>query len=94
MEQKILDKINEWSKFAVEDLDLVNEYQLIKNDEKKLLDAFFKELSFGTGGLRGELGFGTNRMNIYNIRKATQGVVNYLLNEFKGKKINVAISYD
>ena len=94
MEQKILDKINEWSKFAVEDLDLVNEYQQIKNDEKKLLDAFFKELSFGTGGLRGELGFGTNRMNIYNIRKATQGVVNYLLEEFKGKQINVAISYD
>ena len=94
MEQRILDKINEWSKFAVEDLDLVNEYQLIKNDEKKLLDAFFKDLSFGTGGLRGELGFGTNRMNIYNIRKATQGLVNYLLEEFKGKKINVAISYD
>ncbi len=94
MEQKILDKINEWSKFAVEDLDLVNEYQQIKNDEKKLLDAFFKELSFGTGGLRGELGFGTNRMNIYNIRKATQGVTNYLLEEFKGKKINVAVSYD
>ena len=94
MEQRILDKINEWSKFAVEDLDLVNEYQLIKNDENKLLDAFFKELSFGTGGLRGELGFGTNRMNIYNIRKATQGVTNYLLEEFKGKQINVAISYD
>ena len=94
MEQRILDKINEWSKFAVEDLDLVNEYQSIKNDEEKLLNAFFKELSFGTGGLRGELGFGTNRMNIYNIRRATQGVVNYLLNEFKGKQINVAISYD
>ena len=94
MEKKILDKINEWAKFAVEDLDLVNEYQQIKNDENKLLDAFFKELSFGTGGLRGELGFGTNRMNIYNIRKATQGVTNYLLEEFKGKKINVAISYD
>ena len=94
MEQRILDKINEWSKFAVEDLDLVNEYQLIKNDEEKLLNAFFKELSFGTGGLRGELGFGTNRMNIYNIRKATQGLVNYLLDEYKGKEIKVAISYD
>ena len=94
MEQRILDKINEWSKFAVEDLDLVNEYQSIKNDEEKLLNAFFKELSFGTGGLRGELGFGTNRMNIYNIRKATQGVVNYLLEEYKGKEIKVAISYD
>ena len=94
MEQKILNKIEEWSKFAVEDLDLVNEYQQIKNNETKLLDAFFKELSFGTGGLRGELGFGTNRMNIYNIRKATQGVANYLLEEFKGQEIKVAISYD
>ena len=94
MEQNILNKINEWSKFAVEDLDLVNEYQQIKNDETKLLDAFFKELSFGTGGLRGELGFGTNRMNIYNIRKATQGVTNYLLEEYKDKEIKVAISYD
>ena len=94
MEQNILNKINEWAKFAVEDLDLVNEYQRIKNDETKLLDAFFKDLSFGTGGLRGELGFGTNRMNIYNIRKATQGLTNYLLEEFKGKDIKVAISYD
>ena len=94
MEQNILNKINEWAKFAVDDLDLVNEYQSIKNNETKLLDAFFKELSFGTGGLRGELGFGTNRMNIYNIRKATQGVANYLLEEFKGREIKVAISYD
>lgn len=94
MEQEILNKINEWSKFAVEDLDLVNEYQSIKNDEEKLFDAFYKELSFGTAGLRGVLGFGTNRMNIYIIRKATQGVANYLKEEYKGKKINVAVSYD
>ena len=94
MEQNIINKINEWTKFAVEDLDLVNEYQLIKDDEEKLYDAFYKELSFGTAGLRGVLGFGTNRMNIYVIRKATEGVAHYLLEEFKGKKINVAISYD
>ena len=94
MEQIILNKINEWSKFAVEDLDLVNEYQSIKNDEEKLYDAFYKELSFGTAGLRGVLGFGTNRMNIYIIRKATQGVANYLKEEYKGKKISVAVSYD
>lgn len=94
MEQEILNKINEWFKYAVEDLDLVNEYQSIKNDEEKLFDAFYKELSFGTAGLRGVLGFGTNRMNIYIIRKATQGVANYLKEEYKGKKINVAVSYD
>lgn len=94
MEEKILQKINEWSKFATEDLDLVNEYNEIKNDEEKLFDAFYKDLSFGTAGLRGVLGFGTNRMNIYIIRKATQGLADYLKEEFKGKKINVAISYD
>ncbi len=94
MEQNIINKINEWSKFAVEDLDLLNEYQSIKDDEEKLYDAFYKELSFGTAGLRGVLGFGTNRMNIYVIRKATLGVANYLLEEYKSKKINVAISYD
>lgn len=86
MEQNIVKKINEWSKFATEDLDLINEYEAIKNDEEKLFDAFYKELSFGTAGLRGILGFGTNRMNIYIIRKATQGVANYLKEEFKGKK--------
>ena len=94
MEQEILNKIKEWSLLAKEDIDLVKEYELIKNDEEKLFDAFYKELSFGTAGLRGVLGFGTNRMNIYIIRKATLGVANYLLEEFKGKQINVAISYD
>ena len=94
MEKKILDLINLWAEKAIEDEDLVKEYHSIKDDENKLLDAFFKELTFGTAGFRGILGFGTNRMNIYNIRKASQGVANYLNNEFKGKKISVAVSYD
>lgn len=94
MEQIVKNKIIEWANLAKEDKDLVDEYELIKNDEEKLFDAFYKELSFGTAGLRGVLGFGTNRMNIYIIRKATQGVANYLNEEFKGKKISVAISYD
>lgn len=94
MEQEILNKIKEWSLLAKEDIDLVKEYESIKNDEEKLFDAFYKELSFGTAGLRGVLGFGTNRMNIYIIRKATLGVANYLLEECRGKQINVAISYD
>jgi len=94
MEKQILELVELWAKKATEDEDLVKEYESIKNDETKLLDAFFKNLSFGTGGLRGILGFGTNRMNIYNIRKATQGVANYLKEEFKGKQISVAVSYD
>lgn len=95
MNDVIKNRISLWSKFAIEDSDLVNEYENIKNDEAKLIDAFFKELTFGTGGLRGVLGFGSNRMNIYNIRKATQGLANYLNKEYSSKKeIKVAIGFD
>ena len=95
MEANIKEQIKLWANNATEDKDLVNEYQNIKDDEDKLLDAFFKELSFGTGGLRGVLGFGPNRMNIYNIRKATQGLANYLKKEYSDKKeINVSVGYD
>ena len=61
-------------------------------DDAAMTDAFFQNLSFGTAGLRGVLGAGTNRMNIYMVRKATQGLANYL-NKQGGKK-SVAISYD
>ena len=50
----------------------------IRNDEKEIEDRFYKELAFGTGGLRGVIGAGTNRMNIYTVRKATQGLANYI----------------
>ena len=92
---QIKQRIEQWSKNATEDLDLLNEYNQIKNDEEKLLDAFFKELTFGTGGLRGIIGFGSNRMNIYNIRKATQGLANYLNKNYSSlKEIKVAIGFD
>ena len=95
MEENILKLIDLWAKNATEDKDLIKEYELIKNDENKLLDAFFKELSFGTGGLRGVIGFGPNRLNIYTVRKATQGLANYLQEEFSSKEeIRVAIGYD
>lgn len=95
MEQKILDLIDLWAKNATEDVDLINEYNSIKNDENRLLNAFFKELTFGTGGLRGEIGFGPNRLNIYNVRKATQGLANYLKKEYYSlKEISVSIGYD
>lgn len=95
IDELVSKRISTWAKFANEDKDLVDEYNLIKDDENKLNDAFFKELSFGTGGLRGILGFGTNRMNIYNIRKATQGLANYLNKTYKDlKEIKVAIGFD
>ncbi len=69
---------------------------LLEHDEKELIDAFYKNLEFGTGGLRGIMGAGTNRMNIYTVGMATQGLANYLQKSFQGKDkdIKVAIAYD
>lgn len=68
---------------------------LLQHDEKELIDAFYKDLEFGTGGLRGIMGVGTNRMNIYTIGMATQGLSNYLHKQFSNlSKIKAAIAYD
>ncbi|MGG5903086.1 phospho-sugar mutase [Sphingobacterium daejeonense] len=64
------------------------------NQETELLDSFYKELEFGTGGLRGIMGVGSNRMNKYTIGKATQGLANYLKKQFPDQEIKVAVSYD
>lgn len=63
-------------------------------DEKELEDRFYKELEFGTGGVRGIIGSGINRINIYTIGKVTQGYANFLKNKFKGEEVSVAIAYD
>jgi phosphoglucomutase len=63
-------------------------------NEKERTDAFYKNLEFGTGGLRGIMGVGTNRMNIYTISRATRGVAAYIMNHFPKEKQSVAISYD
>jgi phosphomannomutase len=68
--------------------------KMIETNPKELIDAFYTNLSFGTGGLRGVMGPGTNRMNIYTVRFATQGLANYLKNWFKDIPIRVAIGYD
>lgn len=65
----------------------------IKDDEKEITERFYRELEFGTGGLRGILGAGTNRMNIYTVRKATQGLANFIIKEHAQEK-GVAISFD
>jgi phosphoglucomutase len=65
----------------------------IKDDEKEINERFYKDLEFGTGGLRGIIGAGTNRMNIYTVRKATQGLANYILKQGAQDK-GVAIAYD
>lgn len=81
-----------WLDFPLEDSDLTTELQNIKDDSEAIYDRFYRELSFGTAGLRGVIGAGTNRMNIYTVRKATQGLSDMLLE--KKKNPSVTISYD
>lgn len=92
MEKKIYNEYLRWVNSVKEDEDLIKELQSIKNDEAKIEDAFYRDLEFGTGGLRGVIGVGTNRMNIYVVRKASQGLANYINANFKNPSI--AISYD
>ena len=69
------------------------ELRSIEKDDQEIKERFYKELEFGTAGLRGVIGAGTNRMNIYTVRKATQGLANYIVKKgFQGK--GVAIAYD
>ena len=67
---------------------------LMENNHNELVESFYKDLEFGTGGLRGIMGVGTNRMNIYTVGAATQGLANYLKLNFAGQEIKVAISHD
>ena len=69
------------------------ELEKIADNEKEIEDRFYRELEFGTGGLRGVIGAGTNRMNLYTVRKATQGLANYIMKQ-GGSKKGVAIAYD
>jgi len=73
---------------------LKKELKEIASDEKKIFDAFYRDLEFGTGGLRGVLGAGTNRMNIFTVGKATQGLADYVKAHFPTAERSVAISYD
>jgi len=67
---------------------------LDQEDKTELIDSFYKDLEFGTGGLRGIMGVGSNRMNIYTVGAATQGLSNYLKKEFAGQEIKVVIGHD
>ncbi|MDR2281923.1 MAG: phospho-sugar mutase [Sphingobacterium sp.] len=88
-------RIDSWTS-AEYDKDTVIEVQRLidSGEETELLDSFYKNLEFGTGGLRGIMGVGSNRINKYTIGKATQGLANYLKKQFIGQQIKVAVSYD
>lgn len=83
---------NDWLSNATEDKDLIAELESIKDNETEIHERFYTSLKFGTAGLRGIIGAGTNRMNIYVVRQATQGLANYVLKKY-GKGA-VAISHD
>ena len=83
----------EWLSSPLYDEGTKAELEAIKENDTEVLDRFGRELAFGTGGLRGVIGAGTNRMNIYTVRKATQGLANYILSQ-DGAKKGVAIAYD
>ncbi len=89
-----LEKANLWltDTFDDETKDVIREWIAAESDE--LEDSFYRELEFGTGGMRGVMGVGTNRLNRYTLGRATQGLANYLHQEFPGEEIKVAIAYD
>ncbi len=81
-----------WLSSATADEDLIPELESVKGDDEAILDRFYKNLEFGTAGLRGVIGAGTNRMNVYTVNQATQGLADYLNEEFENP--SVAIAYD
>jgi phosphoglucomutase len=85
-------KYSLWLENAGEDSDLTDELKAIEGNEDEIYDRFYRELEFGTGGLRGVIGAGENRMNIYTVRKATQGLADYLNTNYKTS--SVAVSFD
>ena len=81
-----------WCTRATEDPDLQKELSGIAGDEEQIRDRFYRPLTFGTGGLRGVIGAGENRMNIYTVRKATQGLANYLCAHYAQSAVAIPAS--
>jgi len=94
MENLIKEKVNLWLNGNYDQATKNEVSKLLQTNEKELIDAFYKDLEFGTGGLRGIMGVGTNRMNKYTVGFATQGFANYLKQQFPNKPLKVAICFD
>ena len=94
LEQMVLKKAQAWLDGHYDEETKKQVKYLMDNDMKELVESFYKDLEFGTGGLRGIMGVGTNRMNVYTVGAATQGLANYLKKNFAGEQIRVAIGHD
>lgn len=88
---QIEENYTQWCKQATEDSDIAAELTAVKNQPEEITDRFYRDLAFGTGGLRGVIGAGTNRMNIYTVRRATRGIAKWLCRQ---ENPSAAISYD
>ncbi|RLD54265.1 MAG: phospho-sugar mutase, partial [Bacteroidetes bacterium] len=88
-------KAEEWLNSPIDEASKTAIRDMLANNETELIESFYRDLEFGTGGLRGIMGVGTNRMNIYTLGMATQGLCNYLLDQFSDRKeISVAVAHD
>lgn len=94
LEQSVLSKAQKWLDGEYDEATKEQVRIMMNNDRNELIESFYKDLEFGTGGLRGIMGAGTNRMNIYTVGAATQGLANYLKKNFEGEAVRVAISHD
>jgi len=94
IEQNILDKVNEWLTPTFDSQTQEDIKEMMTTSPKDLEESFFKNLEFGTGGMRGVMGVGTNRINKYTLGKNTQGLSNYMIKSFPGEQLKVAIAYD
>lgn len=92
--EKIQMEYKRWNKKAVADPDVQAELKLMEGKEDKIEDAFYRDLAFGTGGLRGVIGAGTNRMNVYTVAKASQGLADYVKKNVAEDGWKIAVSYD
>lgn len=94
IEKNILDKVNEWLTPAFDKKTQDEITEMMSSSPKNLEESFYKNLEFGTGGMRGIMGVGTNRINKYTLGKNTQGLSDYLKKSFPGEQLKVAIAYD
>ncbi len=92
---EVRQKAEEWLSSPIDEASKSAIREMLDNNETELIESFYRDLEFGTGGLRGIMGVGTNRMNIYTVGMATQGLCNYLLAQFSDRKeISVAVAHD
>jgi phosphoglucomutase len=95
LEENARKKANEWLNSNIDEQTRIEVKRMLDNkDPKVLIDSFYRDLEFGTGGLRGVMGAGSNCMNKFTVGMATQGLANYLKKSFPDKPVSVAIAHD